>query len=217
MTEGKTPEGEPTPATEPPMSDPPPLAPYVEQASAESSTTAMANPNPMPAPTPAAPPPPVAWGAPPVVVAAKGGRTTLAAIAGAGLIVLGVLGALLGIAFAVLGSSFVKQLDLTQYGDFGNVNDPAAIVSGAIAFVGIIVVVYSLVYLIGGIGIVRSRGWGRVMGLIVGILSGLFWLLSLTGGGSAGASGGIFFPLVMFAIHAYVVVVLIMFWRSKTA
>ncbi len=209
MTEGRTPEGEPTPATESmpatepmPMSDPPPLAPYVAQAAA-------------PAPAPAAPPPPVAWGAPPVMVAAKGGRTTLAAIAGVGLIILGVLGALLGLAFAVLGASIVKSLDLTQYGDFGDINDPAAVISGAIAFIGIIVVVYSLVYLIGGIGIVRSRGWGRVMGLIVGILSGIFWLLSLTGGGSAGGSGSILFPLVLFGIHAYVVVVLIMFWRRS--
>ena len=189
-----------------PSSDPPPLAPYVEQAAA-----------PAPMPAPAAPPPPVAWGAPPVVVAAAGRRTTLAAIAGVGLIFLGILGALFGLAIAVLGSSVVKQLDLTQYGDFGDINDPAAVISGALAFVGIILVAFSLVYLIGGIGIVRSRGWGRVMGLIVGILGGIFWLLSLTGGGSAGGSGSLVFPLVLLAIHAYVVVALIMFWRNKTA
>ena len=188
-----------------PSSDPPPLAPLVQQASV---------------PPPAAPPvmpPPVAWGAPPV--AAKGARTTLAAIAGVALIILGVLGALLGLLIAVFGSSIVRQLDLRQYGgDFGGLNDPAAVVSGAIAFVGIVVVVYSLVYLIGGIGIVRSHGWGRVVGLIVGILSGLFWLLSLTGGGStSGAGSGIVFVLAMLGIHVYVVVVLIMFWRKKTA
>lgn len=197
-----------------PSSDPPPLAPYVEQASE------MTAPMPTPAPpvmaVPAAPPPPVAWGAPPVAVAAAGSRTTLAAIAGAGLIVLGVLGGLLGLIIAVFGSSIVKQLDLNQYGDFGDVNDPAAVVSGAVAFIGIIFVLYSLVYLIGGIGIVRSRGWGRVMGLIVGILSGLFWLASLSGGGS-GAGNSILFPLVLLLIHVYVVVVLIMFWKRKTA
>lgn len=211
MTEGRTPEGEPTPISEDTTAttNPPPLAPYVEQASIASSPT--------PAPAPAAPPPPIAWAAPPVAVAAAGGRTTLAAIAGVGLIILGVLGGLLGLMVAVFGSSIVTQLDLSQYGgDFGGLNDPAAVVSGAIAFVGIVIVVYSLVYFIGGIGVVRSRGWGRVMGLIVGTLSGLFWLMSLTGSGS-GANSGLGFALVMVAIHVYIVVVLIMFWRRKTA
>jgi hypothetical protein len=227
MTEGRTPEGEPTPVsddtTSTPTPEPAPLAPYVEQASAASS------PDPMPAApvapmatpvaaTPAAPPPPVAWGAPPVAVAAKGERTMLAAVAGVGMIILGILGGLGGLAVAVFGSSMVKQFDLNQYGDFGDINDPAALISGAVAFVGIVVVVYSLVYLIGGIGVVRSRGWGRVMGLIVGILSGLFWLLSLTGGSSSNGTGnGIGFVLVMLAIHIYIVVALIMFWRRSPA
>jgi hypothetical protein len=228
MTEGQTPEGEPTPVsddtTATPTPAPAPLAPYVEHASAASSPdptpVAPVAPTATPmAPAPAAPPPPVAWGVPPVAVAAAGGRTTLAAVAGVAMIILGVLGGLFGLAIAVFGSSVVKQLDLSQYGDFGNVNDPAAIVSGAIAFVGILVLLYSLVYLIGGIGIVRSRNWGRVMGLIVGILSGLFWLLSVTGGSSASGSGrdGIGFVLVLLAIHIYIVVVLIMFWRRKPA
>jgi hypothetical protein len=199
-----------------PSSDPPPLAPLVEQASANSSPEPT--PPTMAAPTmaaPAAPPPPVAWGAPPVVAAAKGERTMLAAVAGVGMIILGVLGGLFGLAIAVFGSSVVKSLDLSQFGDLNNtnINDPAALISGAIAFVGIVVVVYSLVYLIGGIGVVRSRGWGRVMGVIVGILSGLFWLAGLTGG----RSDGLGFALVMVAIHAYIVVALLVFWRRKTA
>ncbi|MEO5703458.1 MAG: hypothetical protein ABIZ52_02870 [Candidatus Limnocylindrales bacterium] len=208
MTDEQTPAGEPTPSA-----DPPPLAPLVEQAAAPAP--------PPPIMPPPIMPPPVAWGAAPVVAVAKGGRTTLAAIAGVLLILLGILGGLLGLMITVFGSTIVGQLDLDQFGgDFtgSGLNDPAAVVSGFLAFVGIVVVVYSLVYLLGGIGIVRSRGWGRVMGLIVGILSGLFWLLSLTGGGSSsGASSGIGFVLVMLGIHVYVVVVLLMFWRNKTA
>jgi hypothetical protein len=154
-----------------------------------------------------------------VAAVAKGGRTTLAAIAGVGLMILGILGGLLGLLIAVFGSSIVGQLDLNQYGDFGGLNDPAAVVSGFLAFIGIVVVVYSLVYLIGGIGIVRSRGWGRVMGLIVGIVSTLFWLASLTGSGtgSSSAANSMGFVLVMLAIHIYVVVALAFFWRNKTA
>jgi hypothetical protein len=200
MTEGQAPEGASMPSAEPP-----PLAPLVQQASA---------------PTPPPVPPPVAWApAPPAAAVARGGRTGLAAAAGVLLIILGILGGLLGLMITIFGSAIIGQLDLDQFGgDFTGLNDPAAVVSGFIAFIGIVVVVYSLVYLIGGIGIVRSRGWGRVMGLIVGILSGLFWLLSLTGSSSSsGAGSSIGFVLVMLAIHVYVVVVLIMFWRTKTA
>ena len=194
---------EQTPAEPTPSADPPPLAPLVQQAAAT--------------PPPVAPP--VAWGAPPVAAVAKGGRTVLAAIAGVALIILGILGGLLGLMIAVFGSSIVRQLDLSQYGgDFGGLNDPAAVVSGAIAFVGIVLIVYSLVYLIGGIGVVRSRGWGRVIGIIVGILSGLFWVLILTGGSSSrGAGSSIVFVVVMLAIHIYIAAVLIIFWRNSTA
>lgn len=221
MTDERPPEGAPAPA--PAAEPPPPLAPYVAPAGPEThaplsqqAAGAAGAYTPPPVPPPAVQQPAVAWAAPPVAVAATSGRTMLAAIAGVGLIVLGVLGGLIGLAIAVFGSSVVSQFDLTQYGDFGDINDPAAVISGAIAFVGIIVVAYSLVYLIGGIGIVRSRGWGRVMGLIVGILSGLFWLMSVTGGGGS-TGGNIFFPLLMLVIHAYVVVVLIIFWRRKAA
>ena len=64
--------------------------------------------------------------------------------------------------------------------------------------VGVVVIVYSLVYLIGGIGVLRSRDWGRVIGIVVGILSGLFWLAAVGGSGSAAsgnAQSSIAFPL----------------------
>lgn len=193
MTNEQTPEGAPAPS-----SDPPPLAPYVDQAA-------------VPAPAPAAPPPPVTWAAPPVAVAAAGGRTGLAAAAGIIMLILGILGGLLGLFVAVVGGSFASQ-----FGDvleMPGINDPGSVMAGFIAFFGIIVVVYSLVYVIGGIGILRSRGWGRVMGLIVGILSGLVWLSGLGQSDTANLP----FTIVMLAIHAYIVVVLILFWRTRTA
>lgn len=193
MTEGQTPEGAPMPSAEPP-----PLAPLVQPASA-------------PTPPPIPPPPPVTWAAPPPVAAAKGGRTGLAAAAGVMLLVLGILGGLLGLFVAVVGGSFVSSL-----GDFvevPGVDDPSSFLGGMIAFLGIIVVVYSLVYVFAGIGILRSRGWGRVMGLIVGIISGLIWLSSL----GQTEQSNLPFTIVMLGIHVYAVVVLIMFWRTKAA
>jgi hypothetical protein len=155
----------------------------------------------------------VAWGAPAPVVAAQGGRTTLAAIAGVVMLVLGVLGGILGLLVAVVGGTFIASL-----GDFAEIPDlegadPGAVLGGVVAFFGIIVIVYSLIYVIGGIGVLRSRGWGRVMGIVVGIVSGLIWL---TGLGSS-ESSGLPFSIVMLAIHVYIVVVLAIFWRNKTA
>jgi hypothetical protein len=191
MTEGQAPEGAPMPSAEPP-----PLAPLVQQAS---STT----PPPVP--------PPVAWAPAPAAVAPRGGRTGLAAAAGVILLILGILGGLLGLFVAVVGGSFASQ-----FGDLiavEGLNDPGSLFAGIIAFFGIIVVIYSLVYIIGGIGILRSRNWGRVMGLIVGILSGLIWL----GGLGNTEQGNLPTTVVMLAIHAYVVVVLLFFWRTRTA
>jgi hypothetical protein len=209
MTEGQTPEGEPTPISEDttttPAADPPPLAPYVQGAGAASA------PEPAPAPAPAAPPPPVTWAAPPAAVAVAGGRTGLAAAAGIIMLVLGVLGGLLGLFVAVVGGSIVSSLgDIV---DVPGMNDPGSVIGGVVAFFGIIVVVYSLLYVFGGIGILRSRGWGRVMGLIVGILSGLVWLSGLGQSDTANMP----FAIVMLAIHAYIVVVLVLFWRAKAA
>lgn len=199
MTDEQTPAGEPTPSA-----DPPPLAPLVQQA---------ASPAPPPIAPPIAPPvaPPVTWAAAPAAVVVAGGRTTLAAIAGVMLLILGLLGGLMGLFVAVVGGSIVSSLgDLVA---IEGINDPGSIVGGMVAFFGIIVVVYSLVYVIGGIGILRSRGWGRVMGLTVGILSGLIWL----GGLGQSDTANLPFTVVMLAIHVYVVVVLIMFWRNKPA
>jgi hypothetical protein len=159
-----------------------------------------------------APPPAVAWQAPPPVVAASGARTPLAFASGILLILLAIGGGLIGLLLAVFGSSVVAQMDLSQFGDVGGLNDPGALVSGVLITFGIVIIVYSLVYLIAGIGVLRSRGWGRVMGIVVGILSGLFWLASLSGGNNAG--GGLF-VIVLLAIHVYIVATLLFFWRSK--
>jgi uncharacterized membrane protein len=94
------------------------------------------------------------------------------------------------------------------------------VLGSAVTFVGIIVVVYSLLYIIGGVGVVRSRNWGRVTGIIVGILSGLVWLSSFANSGRMSeatntANGGPF-ALVLLLIHLYIVVTLLFFWRSRS-
>jgi hypothetical protein len=202
MTDQSAPEGTPMSSAEPP-----PLAPLVEAAAAPPPMPAAAPMQPM------APPPAVAWQAPPAAVPARGGRTPLALAAGILLLLGGIGGILLGLLIAVVGGSIVSSLNLSQFGDVSGLNgaDPNAVLTGAVAFIGIVILIYSLVYLLAGIGVVRSRGWGRVMGIIVGVLSGLFWLSGLSGGGS---SGGLL-VIVLLGIHAYIAVVLLFFWRSK--
>jgi hypothetical protein len=245
MTEERRPEGEPGSTTEPgePGSttepgesgsttepiEPPPATPTwdapASPAAPAPSWEAPAVPAPTPAPaplaplvSPTAPPPPlaqpaVAWGAPAPAVAAQGGRTMLAAIAGVVMLVLGVLGGILGLLVAVVGGTFISSLgDLAEIPEFEGA-DPGAVLGGVVAFFGIIVIVYSLLYVIAGIGVLRSRGWGRVMGIVVGIISGLIWLSGL----SSSESSNLPFAIVMLAIHVYIVVVLAVFWRNKTA
>jgi hypothetical protein len=164
--------------------------------------------------------PAVTWAAAPApAVAMTGQRTVLAGIAGVLLLLGGILGGLLGLLVAVVGGSFASTLgDLVEIPDL-NGADAGAVFGGVVAFFGILIVVYSLVYLFAGIGVLRNRGWGRVMGLIVGIISGLIWLSGLSSAGEiASASGGqssMGGTLVGFALHAYIVVALLFFWRSK--
>ena len=206
MTDERSTEGapapEPTPSTEPPppssTETPPPLAPYVAAPVAPPPAAPMAQPA-------------VTWQAPPPVVAVAGGRTGLAAAAGIILLLLGILGGLLGLFVAVVGGSLASSFG--ELMEIPGVTDPSGVVGGVVAFFGIIVVVYSLVYLIAGIGILRSRNWGRILGLIVGIVSGLIWL----GGLGQTEQANLPFTIIMLGVHAFVVVVLIMFWRTKTA
>lgn len=201
MTDERQPEGAPAPEPAPSTEPPPPLAPYVAQ-------TASA------APPPVAPPvaqPAVTWQAPPPVVVMPGSRTGLAAAAGILLLILGILGGLLGLFVAVVGGSLASSFG--ELMEIPGVTDPSGVIGGMVAFFGIIVVVYSLVYLFAGIGILRSRNWGRILGLIVGIISGLIWL----GGLGQTDQANLPFTIIMLGVHAFVVVVLIMFWRTKTA
>jgi hypothetical protein len=170
---------------------------------------------PTPAVAASAPQPAVSWAPPPAPVAVAGKRTTLSLAAGILLILGGILGGLAGLAVAVFGNAIVQSLeDLGTMPDIEGM-DAAAFMSGFIVFFGIIILVYSLVYLFAGIGVVRSRDWGRVLGLIVGILSGLIWLSGLGATNQPGAGDSIVGTLIALGIHVYIVVALLFFWRTK--
>ena len=190
--EGATPDAPPPaaapPAYTPPTYTPPPIAP----------------PSPQPA---------VAWVPPPAASAAAGQRTTLSLAAGILLVVLGVLGVLFSLAVLTIGRSVVDQFDFSSLPGLQGNADPNAIVSGVITFLGIFVLACSTFYIVGGVGVMRSKNWGRVIGIIIGILAGLIWLGSLASSGRAG--GDPLFALVLLAIHAYIAIILLFFWRTR--
>jgi hypothetical protein len=178
---------------------------------------------------PASAQPAVAWAAPAAVVDVKGKRTFLAGIAGALLLVGGILGILLGLLVAFVGGAFFANFE--QFGggfpEFPELEgaDPGAVFGGVIAFIGFIVVAYSVAYLLAGIGVLRNSNWARVLGIVVGIISGLIWLSGVSNANLADAGGGagsMIFAVVMLAIHAYIVLALLFFaafadWRRSSS
>ena len=198
MTEERPPE--PTPAPEDTTVTPPPAA-------APSYT-----PPPI---APPAPQPAVAWAPPPATTAAVGRRTTLSMAAGILLVVLGVLGALIGLLILTIGRGVIQAFDFRGMPGTENISDPNALVGGVIAFFGIFLLVCSTFYIVGGVGVLRSKNWGRVIGIVIGILAGLLWLGSLTSASAVSGRNDLVFPLVLLAIHGYVAIVLLFFWRNK--
>ena len=182
----------PPPASPPPSYTPPPIAP------------------------PVAPQPTVAWAPPPAAGAVVGQRTTLSLAAGILLVVLGVLGALASLALLTIGREFIRQFNFNTLPGLEQVNDPGGFVESAAIFGGIFLLACSAFYIVGGVGIMRSANWGRVIGIVIGILVGLFWLAGVAGGGRT-SGGDMSFALVLLAIHAYVAIVLLFFWRNKAA
>jgi hypothetical protein len=210
MTDERAPESMGTPdpaATTPTTPDaaPPPLAPLVAQPAAQPAAAA-----------PAAAQPAVAWAPPPATTPVAGQRTVLALIAGMVMIVGAILFGLAGLAVMFIGRAVIESMgDLGQIPGLEGV-DAGAFASGVMIFAGILIVALSATYLIGGIGIVRNRNWGRIIGLVVGILGGLLWLsafASPTPESRQGIGGSLF----LLAIHVYIVVALLFFWRPKPA
>jgi hypothetical protein len=232
MTDDRQPHEPQAPDQAPPPpqpAEPAPLAPIVDQARAgapgpaDETTTqptgSWSSAGAYPAPPPIAPPavqPAASWAPPPAAAVATRPRTGLALAAGILLILLGALGALAALALLTIGRAFIEQFDFSSLPGLENVNDPGAFVASAATFGGILVLGFSILYIVGGVGVMRSREWGRVIGIVIGILAGLFWLAGL-GGGSRAAGTDASFTLVLLAVHAYIAIALLFFWRTRSA
>ena len=175
-----------------------------------------------PAPPPVSPPaaPPAAqsgwvqpqpaqsgWVMPASVAQGPGKVSGLVIVAALFLLVIGVLTALAG-AILMIGGSLLGQAVNTETnsGVFGAI-------SGFIAGVAVIVIVWALLEIIGAFGMLVRRGWGRAIGFIVGFIGAIFTGLALVAslaslGGADGGStaGGVIVILVVFLGYVLTVV-----------
>jgi hypothetical protein len=150
-----------------------------------------------------------------MVAPATGQRTVLAALAGVLLLIGGILGAIAGLAVALIGGPFAASLGEIVAVPGLEAGDAGAFFGGVIAFTGALIFIYSLVYIAAGVGVLRNRTWGRVTGLVVGILSGLLWLGTVATPDQPGVRESIMGSLIALGIHVYIVAALLFFWRSR--
>lgn len=151
----------------------------------------------------------------PAPVLVPGRRTTLAAAGAIVLIVLGVLGVILAVAILTIGRGVIDSFDFSGLPGMGDIQNPGNFISSVFSFVGILLVIFSAFYVIGGVGALRSAGWGRVIGIVIGLLGTLFWLPAIAGSAGAGADANPLFAYVLLAAHAYCFIVFAFFWRTK--
>jgi len=76
--------------------------------------------------------------------------------------------------FFVLGAAI-----LTKAANQQGVPGLGAVVGGTLAVIAVVVLVIGIVEIVGGVGVWRGSGWGRVVGLIYGVL-GLLLGLAIT-------------------------------------
>ena len=172
--------------------------------------------------TPAAP---VTWVTSPTVAAPTTGwvappplpptspASALTKIAAALLLFMGGITTLVGV-FFVLGAAI-----LTRAANQQGVPGLGTVVGGTLAVIAVVVLVIGIVEMLGGVGVWRGSGWGRVVGLIYGVL-GLLLGLAVTLDAASATSGtrdGGFGGIVFLAVYGFVTLVLAMGWRASPA
>ncbi len=126
----------------------------------------------------------------PMPPAAPRASSTSGAVIGAGviLLVIATLLCLFGV-FAILGGAVMGQIGNLS-GDTGLTEEQAAAlmqVGRTFIFVfGGVALAIGLAHLVSGIGVLRRRGWARILGLGMSVLGVLLWLLVLVSSALAG-------------------------------
>jgi hypothetical protein len=121
----------------------------------------------------------------------------------------GVLGLLAGAAYAITGGwlAFAGAASAYQFeGDpVGGLGPLLQIIAGFVAAVGVALLLQGVLALAAGVGVLRRRPWGRVLGLCaaaLAVLWGLLFVIALDGGayralGAAQIAFGVFAGAVL--------------------
>lgn len=147
------------------------------------------------------PPPqqPAGWGGPGTMGPAA--RPTAVTVAGIILIVIGALMLLVGVLALAGGALLGGALGDLQGG---------GILAGVAAFFGIIIIFWAVLHLLGGIGSLQGKGWGRWTGIVVAVITLIFGILGLLGSFSGGVDGGsLIYQIVVLALYGFVAYALI--------
>ena len=139
--------------------------------------------------------------------------------------VIGAVWGLLGV-LALGGGVFIRQL-VDQYApgssDPNAVNRLGDAVGGALAVLGIVILVFAVVEVLGGFGALLGKGWGRFLGILYSLVFGVGLLLIISSGlrasdTSVDVDSGVrvFFIVIlaMFLMYLYSLVVLLVRWRG---
>lgn len=156
----------------------------------------QAPPPPQWAPPPQQPqwgaPPPGAWGAP--AYAPPPSRPIGVTLSAAWYIFIGVLLVIVGI-IAVVAFTALEGL-------FQGSEIPGGAAAGIGIFIAVIVGLFALLFLGTGIGLLRGRGWARIVGIVLAVLGLLGGISTLTTGGN---SGGLIYGIIVTAIYAGII------------
>jgi len=127
------------------------------------------------------PPPqqPTGWGGP--GYSGPPPRPTGVTLAAIFLIVIGVLLLLAGVLALAGGAMFANMFQ-------GQDGGPLA---GVFAFIGVIILFWAILHLVGGIGSLQGKGWGRWTGIVVAVITVIFGVLGLLGSMGRTDAGGL--------------------------
>lgn len=123
------------------------------------------------------------WDAQPRPVAVEGGAS--GAVVGVGVILL-VISALVGILslFALFAGAILGEMS-SLYRDSGLTEEQIRLAKGlgraVILAVGGIGLALAVAHLLSGIGVLRRRGWARILGLVLSVIGVVVWGLALVG------------------------------------
>lgn len=106
-------------------------------------------------------------------------RPGVVTAAGVVLIVTGALVGLFGLLAALVGSQWESFIQNPQVVD--QVGVLSATFGRLLTVIGLILAAFGALDLVSGVYVLMARGWARIAGIVLALIGGLFWLLSMIG------------------------------------